>query len=111
MQALRQDLAAGGAKKQKEGPKQEGGHILKILNWMYAATRETNVKWGTQISNGGPDTTAPRWRRPCSYVNKHCSAFNASVAAGISQTSGLVQSSLYSYAVLFHSLEYLVILG
>ena len=36
------------------------------------------------------------------YVNKRCSAFNASVAAGISHTGSLVQSSLYSYAVLFH---------
>jgi len=35
-----QGLAAGGAKKQK------GGNIFEILYWMYASTREPNVKWG-----------------------------------------------------------------
>jgi len=51
------------------------------------------------------DPTPPPCTTSGSYVNKRCSAFNASVAAGISQTGGLVQSSLYSYAVLFHCLE------
>jgi len=46
-----QDLAAGGPKTRM------GGHILKILYWMYAATRGPNVKWGAQISNGRPGTT------------------------------------------------------
>ena len=50
----------GGGKNQKEGPKtRRGGHIFKILYWMYAATRGPNVKWGAQISNGGTGTTAP----------------------------------------------------
>ena len=57
-QAGRQDLAAGGAKNQKEGPKtRRGGHILEIQYGMYAATGEPNVKWGTPISNGGPGTS------------------------------------------------------
>jgi len=54
-----------------------------------------------------PTTLSRGWSQPLhacttsgSYVNKRCSAFNASVAAGICQTGGLVQSSLYSYAVL-----------
>jgi len=41
------------ANNQKEVPKTRGGHILKILYWMYAANRGSNVKWGAQISNGG----------------------------------------------------------
>jgi len=46
-QARRQDLAARRAKNQKEGPKtRRGGHIFKILYWVYAATRGPNVKWG-----------------------------------------------------------------
>jgi len=60
-QARCQDLAAGGAQKagrrgqkpegwaknQKDGPKtRKGGHILKILHWMYTATRRPNVKLG-----------------------------------------------------------------
>jgi len=52
-EARRQDLAAGVAKNQ-EGPKtRRGGHIFKILYWMYATTRGPNVKWGAHISNGG----------------------------------------------------------
>jgi len=47
MQALNQDLAAGGGPKTKRrGQKQEGGHIFKIQHLMYAATRGPNVKWG-----------------------------------------------------------------
>ena len=53
LQARRQDLAAGGPKNQK------GSHIFKILYWMCAATRGPNVKWGSQISNGGLGTTDP----------------------------------------------------
>jgi len=53
MQARRQDLAAGGAKKQK------GSHVFKILYWMYAATRGRNVKWGAQISNEGAGHHCP----------------------------------------------------
>jgi len=50
MQVRRQDLAAGGAKNQMEGPKTRGGgHIFKILYWMYAGTTGPNVKWGAQI--------------------------------------------------------------
>jgi len=45
-QARRQDLAAGVAKTRWRGQKQEGGHILKILCWIYGATRGLNVKWG-----------------------------------------------------------------
>jgi len=46
-QARRQDVAAGGAKNEKEGPKmRRGDHILKIQYWMYAATGGPNVKWG-----------------------------------------------------------------
>jgi len=42
-----------GAKNQKEGPKnRRGGHILKILYWMYAATRGPNVKWGHRFQMG-----------------------------------------------------------
>ena len=44
-QARRQDLAAGEAKNQ-DGPKnRRGGHIFKMLYWMYAATRAQNVEW------------------------------------------------------------------
>jgi len=58
-QTRRQDLAAAGAKNQK------GGHILKILHWMYAATKGPNVKWaGTHFKWGGRAPLAPRWRRP-----------------------------------------------
>jgi len=69
MQARRQDLAAEGAKNQKEWPKtRRGGHIFKIQYWMYAATEGPNVKWGAPISNGGAGHHwPPRWRRPCSY--------------------------------------------
>ena len=54
------------ANNQKEVPKTRGGHILKILYWMYAANRGPNVKWGAQISNGGDGHHCPPyWRRPC----------------------------------------------
>jgi len=53
-QARRQDLAAGGGKNQKEGPKtRRGSHIFKIQCWMYAATGGPNVKSGAPILNGG----------------------------------------------------------
>ena len=53
-QARRQDIAAGGPKTRREG------HILKILYWMYAATRGPNVKWGGhRFQMGGPGTTGP----------------------------------------------------
>jgi len=46
-QARSQDLVAGGAKNQKEGPKtRRGAHNFKIQFWMYAAT-------GGQMLNGG----------------------------------------------------------
>jgi len=53
-QARRQDLAEGGGKNQKEGPKtRRGGHIFKILYWMYATTRRPTVKWeGTDFKWG-----------------------------------------------------------
>jgi len=53
MQARRQDLAAGEAKNQK------GEHILKILRWIYAATREPNVKWGDRFQMGSQAPLAP----------------------------------------------------
>jgi len=50
-----------GAKTRKggqEGAKnQKGGHILKILYWMFAATRVPNVKWGGGTT-GPPLATA-----------------------------------------------------
>ena len=47
-QARRQDLAAGGDKKQKERPKtRRGGAHLKIQYWMYVTTGGPNVKWGS----------------------------------------------------------------
>ena len=60
-QARRQDLAAGGTKNQKEGPKpRKVGHIFKILYWMYAATREPTVKWGGKnFKWGGRAPLAP----------------------------------------------------
>jgi len=59
IQACRQDLAAGGAINQKEGPKtRRGGHIFKIQYWLYAATGGPNVKWG------GGHHWHPRRRRP-----------------------------------------------
>jgi len=66
IQARRQDLAAGGAKNQMEGPKtRRGGHIFKIQHWIYAATGRPNVKWGgTNFKWGGRAPLAPRWRRP-----------------------------------------------
>jgi len=45
-QARRQDLAAGGPNTRCRGKEPEGGHILKIQYWMYAATGGPNVKWG-----------------------------------------------------------------
>jgi len=51
-QARRQDIAAGGANNQ-EGPKtRRGGHILKILYEMYAATRGSNVNGGHRFQMG-----------------------------------------------------------
>jgi len=75
-QARRQDLAAGGAKNQKEGRKnRRGGHIFIIQYWMYAATGWPKVKWGSPISNGGACTTGlpagdgPGWKdSPCSSI-------------------------------------------
>ena len=69
--------------------------------------------WGGLTSvnaNAGLSQPPYACTSPGSHVNKRCSAFNASVAAGIIQTDCLMQSSLYSYAVLFHCLEKLVIL-
>ena len=57
-----------------------GGHILKILYWMYGATRGPNVKWGAQISNGGAGHHwPPRWRRPwgLGVYGLACSSRNA----------------------------------
>jgi len=66
-QARRQDLAAGGAKNQKEGPKtRRETHIFKIQYWMYVATKGLNVKWGAPISNtGAGHHCPPRRRRTC----------------------------------------------
>jgi len=43
-QARRQDSAARVGQKPGGAKNQKGGHILKILYWMYAATRRPNVK-------------------------------------------------------------------
>ena len=61
IQARRQNLAAGRAKKQTEGPKtRRGGHIFKIQYWMYAATGGPNMKWGgTDFKWGGRSPLAP----------------------------------------------------
>jgi len=62
-QARRQDVAAGGAKKQK------GEHIFKIQYWMYAATGGPNVKWGgTDFKWEGRAPLAPCWRRPWPHL-------------------------------------------
>ena len=59
-QARRQDIAAGGAKNQKEAPKTGRGGKLKKY-----CIRCMQQLWGqtwnerAQISNGGPGTTAP----------------------------------------------------
>ena len=59
-QARRHDLAAGGAKNKWRGQKPGGGHIFKILYWMYGATRGANVKWGgTDFKWGGRAPLAP----------------------------------------------------
>jgi len=52
---------------EKGNKKQKGGHIFKILYWMYAVTREPNVKWHRfQVRDRAP--LALRWRRPwCVY--------------------------------------------
>jgi len=64
-QARRQDIAAGGQKPEGGAKNQKGGHILKILYWMYAATRGPNVKWGgTGFKWGAGHHWPPRWRRP-----------------------------------------------
>jgi len=62
MQARRQDLAAGEAKNQK------GEHILKILRWIYAATREPNVKWGDRFQMGAKHHWPPHWRWSCFHA-------------------------------------------
>jgi len=55
------EFSSRGAKNQKEGPKtRRRGHILKILCWIYAATRGPNVKWGgTDFKRGGRAPLAP----------------------------------------------------
>jgi len=59
-QARRQDLAAGRGQEPEGGAKnRKGGHIFKILYWMYAAPRGPNVKWGAQCSNGGAGNNCP----------------------------------------------------
>jgi len=53
-QARHQDIAAGGAKNKK------GGHILKILYWMYTATRWPKREMGRhRFQMGEPGTTGP----------------------------------------------------
>jgi len=75
-QTRRQDLAAGGDKNQKEGPKTgRGGHIFKIHCWIYAATGGPNVKWGgTDFKWGaGHHCPPPRWWRPwCKHSLRIC---------------------------------------
>ena len=52
-------FSSRGAKNQEE-PKPEGGPILKIQYWMYAATEGPNVKWGgTDFKWGGRAPLAP----------------------------------------------------
>ena len=51
-QARRQDLAAG-------------GHIFKILYWMYTATREQTWNGGHRFQIGGRVPLAPHWRGSC----------------------------------------------
>jgi len=46
-------FSSRGPKNRRRGQKPEGGHTFKLLYWMYAATRGSNVKWGALISNGG----------------------------------------------------------
>jgi len=59
-QARLQDLAAGGPKTWRRGRKPEGGHILKIQYWKYAATGGPNVKReGTDFKWGGRAPPAP----------------------------------------------------
>jgi len=69
-QAPRQDLAAGEAKNQKEGPKtRRGDQIFKIQYWMYAAIGGPNVKcgstdfkWGGRAPPGGHRAAPSRGR-------------------------------------------------
>jgi len=57
----RQDLAEGGAKNQREGPKtRRGRHIFKMKYWIYAGTGGPNVKWrGTDFKWGAGTTGHP----------------------------------------------------
>jgi len=66
-QARRQDVAAGGVKNQKEGPKtRRGATFLKYsIGCMQQPVGQTWNGWGTDFKWGGPDTTALHWRRPC----------------------------------------------
>jgi len=42
-----------GARNQKEGPRtRRGGHIFKVLCYMYATVRGPNVKWGHRFQIG-----------------------------------------------------------
>jgi len=94
IQARCQDLAAGGAKTRK------GGHILKILYWMYAATRGTNVKWGgTDSKWGAGHHWIPRWRRPCGHIT--CSSAVAATCGALIITSLVVRkpSEIFGLAV------------
>jgi len=70
-QARRQDLAAGGPKTRKRGQKPEGGHIFKILYWIYEATRGPNVKWwGTDLKWGSQaPLPPPAGDGPVAYVH------------------------------------------
>ena len=60
VQARRQDIAAGGAKNQKEGPKTRRGdtfykYPIRCMQQPWGQTRNGRA----QISNGGPGTSGP----------------------------------------------------
>jgi len=65
MQARRQDLAAGGAKNQKEGPKtSRGGTFFKYCIGCMQQPGVQTWNGGAQTSNGGAGHHCPGWRRP-----------------------------------------------
>jgi len=65
-QTRRQDLAAGAAKKQMEGPKSRGGGTF--FKYSIGCMQQPGAKreMGAPISNGGGEHHCrPRWPRPC----------------------------------------------
>ena len=75
MQARRQDLAAGGAKNQKEGPKtSRGGTFFKYCIGCMQQPGVQTWNGGAQTSNGGPGTTAPAGDGPSSIQHSYLEA-------------------------------------